>query len=294
MQDNQLKYQSLTVQTNLKKYVKHIWTMEAKPNSGDYYIFRTYASMYPTLIFSQRGNVMPLNREFNGNYLLIGQANKWCRYKISSDFKLLGVTLLPFTLPLLLNLTADTFTNKTFDFDFIAQNDQLKKFCQILEITNFESENINASLTEVTSSINIKDESIISLLTKFSTGSGGVADLTGDSVFMSQRNFERKFKYYSGFTPKSFANLIRLKKSFNSINFEQTTLSDTAYEHGYFDQSHFSNEFKKHTGFQPKIFVKNEKTDNQIWENFVDFFQFLSICPPYLCKNKLNLKNDKE
>lgn len=262
--------------------------MEAKPNAGDYFVFRTFASLNPTLLFVEKGNVEAISEQTTGNLLLIGQSNQWFRFKTSNDFKVFGITFSSVAFPLLFKLSADNLTNKILDRSFISKHDLLLEFCQNVLSNEFNPNNVNMLLSELAFTTERKDENIISLIAKNSSAEIDIVKLSHQNVFMSQRNFERKFKYYSGFSPKTFANLIRIKKSFDAVSFDELSLSDTTFQQSYFDQAHFSNEFKKHTGFQPKTFAKNIKDDNPIWSNFVDFFQFLSICPPVLCRNKIS------
>lgn len=290
MQDIHVKYKAFSVQADLRQLVKYIWIMEAKPNAGDYFVFRTFASLNPTLLFVEKGNVEAISEQTTGNLLLIGQTNQWFRFKTSNDFKVFGITFSPVAFPLLFKISADSLTNKILDRSFISRYGLLLEFCQNVFDNEYKPNNVNALLSELAFAKDSKDENIISLITKNSTGEIDTADISHQNLFMSQRNFERKFKHYSGFSPKTFVNLIRLKKSFDAVSFDELSLSDTTYQQSYFDQAHFSNEFKKHTGFQPKTFSKNIKDDNPIWSNFVDFFQFLSIFPPVLCRNKISSK----
>ena len=288
MQDIQVKYKAFSVQADLRQLVKYIWTMEAKPNAGDYFVFRTFASLNPTLLFVEKGNVEAISEQTTGNLLLIGQSNQWFRFKTSNDFKVFGITFSSVAFPLLFKLSADNLTNKILDRSFISKHDLLLEFCQNVLSNEFKPNYVNTLLSELAVTTEIKEENLISLITKNSSAEIDMVKLSHQNVFMSQRNFERKFKYYSGFSPKTFANLIRIKKSFDAVSFDELSLSETTFQQSYFDQAHFSNEFKKHTGFQPKTFAKNIKDDNPIWSNFVDFFQFLSICPPVLCRNKIS------
>ena len=69
MQDIQVKYKAFSVQADLRQLVKYIWTMEAKPNAGDYFVFRTFASLNPTLLFVEKGNVEAISEQTTGNLL---------------------------------------------------------------------------------------------------------------------------------------------------------------------------------------------------------------------------------
>lgn len=288
MEDNRVKYQTFPIRADLRQFVKYIWTMEAEPNLGDYFVFRTFASITPTLLFVVKGKAEPIGEETIGNLLLIGQSNQWFRFKTSNDFKVLGITFSSIAFPLLFKLSANTISNKIFDRSFISQYELLSEFCHNGLKCNFNPASLNTLLSELANKAERKDESLVSIITQISSGEIDMTNISHQNVFMSQRNFERKFKYYSGFSPKTFTNLIRIKISFDAVSFGQSSLSDTAFQQSYYDQAHFSNEFKKHTGFQPKIFAKHIKEDNPLWSSFVDFFQFLSICPPVLCRNKIS------
>lgn len=262
--------------------------MEAESNDGDYFIFRTYATLYPTLFFTKQGYLELIGKQGHGNLLLVGQSNKWCRYKVSKDFNIFGITFYPYTIPLFFGIQADAITNQNLDSNELNQYELLIEFCQKVVDGNFDPDTLNIFLQNFATKAVIHDERILSLISSIASGQSDTLDISGDRIFMSQRNFERKFKYYSGFRPKSFVNMVRLINSFRDISFNRKSLSDTTFEQDYFDQSHFSNEFKKHTGFQPKVFAKGIRSESEIWKNFVDFFQFLSICPPVLCKEKIN------
>jgi AraC-like DNA-binding protein len=67
------------------------------------------------------------------------------------------------------------------------------------------------------------------------------------------RQLERNFKYHIGLSPKEFINIIRYKFAQQLIltSHPKRTLSDIAFECGYYDQAHLSNEIKKYTGVVP-------------------------------------------
>lgn len=67
------------------------------------------------------------------------------------------------------------------------------------------------------------------------------------------RQLERNFKTHIGVTPKEYSNIIRFQNALSLINSPSTkkTLSDIAYECGFYDHAHLSNEIKQHTGLTP-------------------------------------------
>jgi len=73
------------------------------------------------------------------------------------------------------------------------------------------------------------------------------------SLYVSQDAFEKKFRSTVGATPKQYASIIRMKDLIKKYP-TYTSLTDAAYEAGYFDQSHFIKDFRLFTGQTPKDF----------------------------------------
>ena len=70
-----------------------------------------------------------------------------------------------------------------------------------------------------------------------------------------RRKLERHFKTHVGLSPKGLSKAVRLQALVKRLRAgEFTTLTDLAYEYGYFDQAHFIKDFKDFTGVSPKQF----------------------------------------
>jgi len=76
------------------------------------------------------------------------------------------------------------------------------------------------------------------------------------SLHISQDPFEKRFRAQVGSTPKQFASIIRLRKLIDTIP-SYSSLTEAAYEAGYFDQSHFIKDFRLFTGQTPKDFFRS-------------------------------------
>ena len=79
-----------------------------------------------------------------------------------------------------------------------------------------------------------------------------VEDLTRRH-FVTARQLERSFKYYTGVSPKEFINQERFRYALETIRHKQPgqDLSDVALACGYYDQAHLSKEIKRYTGEMP-------------------------------------------
>lgn len=76
-----------------------------------------------------------------------------------------------------------------------------------------------------------------------------------DTCCLSLKQFERRFKAYTGFNPKLFSRIVRFESVVKSGRI-WNTYTEAAHELGYHDQAHFIREFKSFSGLSPKDFWK--------------------------------------
>jgi AraC-like DNA-binding protein len=69
--------------------------------------------------------------------------------------------------------------------------------------------------------------------------------------------FEKQFRKTAGTSPKQFSSIVRLTSLING-KYNNQSLSEIAYDYGYFDQSHFIKDFKMFTGKTPLDYFKNK------------------------------------
>lgn len=67
------------------------------------------------------------------------------------------------------------------------------------------------------------------------------------------RQLERNFRIHIGLTPKEYSNIIRFQHALAVIkkSAEARSLSDIAFECGFYDHSHLTSEIKRNTGLAP-------------------------------------------
>jgi AraC-like DNA-binding protein len=92
------------------------------------------------------------------------------------------------------------------------------------------------------------------------TSSAGSISTIASNFGISSRYLQRTFFQHTGLTPKLYGNIARFQKSLTEMNKQGASLTDVAYESGYFDQSHFVREFKRFTGVTPSSLNLNSST----------------------------------
>ena len=76
---------------------------------------------------------------------------------------------------------------------------------------------------------------------------------------MTDRHFRRIFAREFGIAPKKLQQLIRLTNVINHLNSGNIiSLTDLAYQNGFYDQAHFINCFRHYTGMTPSAFLKQD------------------------------------
>jgi len=67
------------------------------------------------------------------------------------------------------------------------------------------------------------------------------------------RQLERHFKMHIGISPKEYSNIVRFQYALSIIkkSGKNRSLSDIAFECGYYDHAHLTNEIKRNTGLSP-------------------------------------------
>lgn len=87
-------------------------------------------------------------------------------------------------------------------------------------------------------------------------------------IGISLRTAERIFGNYVNMPPKKYMKLLRFRNSLRKIvSAQNESLTDAAYDCGYYDQSHFCDEFKSFTDLTPRNFLEQKNSVMQKMQN---------------------------
>ncbi len=86
-------------------------------------------------------------------------------------------------------------------------------------------------------------------------------------VCLCQRHFERKFKIYTGYSPKEYSRIVKFWNAIDLLrNTSYDNLLSTALLAGYYDVPHLSREVKRLSGNTPSSFLMlPSKIDTRIY-----------------------------
>lgn len=264
-----LTYYTIPPPSSLANYIRTFWVLEGKDMKTDPYVHRTLADGNIELFFHYKGVFDELFNDGKVEKSILsgvsGPSQKFNRFRISEDFGMVGVYLYPFALQKFFNIPASFITNQSPDLvTLLGQEGK-----DIQERIMLASDNLQR--VEILSSFFLEklnkdyrtDRAIFSSIHQIiqSRGTVKVKELA-TSHFLSSRQFERKFKMFSGFSPKLYSRIIRFQSVINSYPRPNKSLTEIAYDCGYYDQSHFIHDFKEFSGYNPKHYfgTSNEAT----------------------------------
>ena len=73
-------------------------------------------------------------------------------------------------------------------------------------------------------------------------------------VCLGIKQFERTFSKYVGVNPKKLVSIVRFQNVIQMKSKYKKSMTQIAFDNGYYDQSHFIHDFKSITGLTPKAF----------------------------------------
>ena len=249
-----MKYITIPPPPHLAKYVRCFWILE----SDEPYLHRHYADGSAEMIFHYKGKFEEITDQGNisQSYAMIhAQSKNFKRFTATGGFEIFGVYLYPFAIPYLCNMPSSALSNEMPDLVTIFGNEG-----RILEEQMMLAQNNNERLKIITQFLekrfqkSHKTEAAIFYCISQVIHTKGLTKVEklAYNCFLSTRQFERKFKEFSGFSPKLYTRIIRFQETLKEYGNKSKSLTQIAYDCGYYDQSHFIHEFKEFSGYHPK------------------------------------------
>jgi AraC-like DNA-binding protein len=261
----------------LAHFVRFFWNLEAQVDGSCPFVHRALPDNCIEVIFYCKGDLSITSRDGDEGKTfssgIFGQAQKFRQFKTNRDFSLFGVYIYPYALNTLFNVPPSNVCNEKVDSETLLGlsgkilEEQVMlagTFAQRIQIvSNFLLDRIRKitsyDQTFIRHIRSVVDSNSLHSITTFA-----------DQCNLSRRQFERKFKEHSGFSPKDFFKVVRFKNVVKEAEERHKSLAQIAIDNGYYDQSHFTNEFKMFSGYNPKEFFINypEAVDARVIRDF--------------------------
>jgi AraC-like DNA-binding protein len=240
----------------LKGLVHHFWSGTwDEPTSKPQQAYYIIASSLTEITFGFNSYQPQADLQFA---MVQGHTNLPNRFDVPGFRHLIGVSFYSHAIPLLFRMPATDLNQEFITLEILLGTDGkiLNEKIAAVNSTQGRIKLLSDFLVGISRKQKLEDQLIAGALKEILKFNGRLkVDELARDFSLSQKQFTRRFKEFSGFNPKTYARIIRLESVIRNYS-SQTQLTDLAYRHGYYDQAHFNHEFKSFTGFTPTDFWK--------------------------------------
>jgi AraC-like DNA-binding protein len=258
-----MNFKIINPKGQVSNYVRFFWLLEFNASKEGSFSHHAFAHHCPEFLFCYKGQFKHKSA-FDTEKKLItgvyGQTQFLSSVTSDKDFGILGFYLYPHALAQLFRLPADELTDRSVDMKTLCGKDG-----EILEEKIMLASDNDQRIEIVTNFLEARLKNVRTEFTGLCSSIKKISDAyqptsvntLASNTFLSVRQFERRFKEFSGFSPKRFLRIARFNSLLNKP-FRRKNLAHIAFESGYYDEAHFNHEFKLFSGVNPKEYFKPE------------------------------------
>jgi AraC-like DNA-binding protein len=257
----------------LEPYIKQYWCIENVLSKGEQYVHRIIPCGLSELMFylGEIPLVLDSRKSFNENVVLNGHQKEFFDIQIANQISLFSIAFHPQGLMKFFNIPLNEAYNQNIPLKYIDKVFEKELFPRLQDAETFEQrvEIVNTHFIKLLSKnyANFEFQRVSHIVNTIKSSNGLIdVDSLSSEACLSRKQFERVFTRHIGSTPKQYLKTVRLQLSLHlKGNDKSKSLTQLAYDCGYYDQSHFINEFKQQTGHTPKQYFDS-------YDSYSDFF----------------------
>jgi AraC-like DNA-binding protein len=257
-------YYTIPPTPELAPYVRAFWVFEHAVAPGSSYVYRSMADGCAEMVFHYKALWREVKEDDSSgalypHSLLHAQSKSYKRFTTQESFGIFGVYLYPFAVPQLFGHSSTVVINLMISLqDVLGQAGKDLEEQMMLAAHNQQRAAILSMFLLKQLRKHQQEESTMQEAVKQVIHTKAFMPVAELSQYfnLSQRQFERKFKEFAGFSPKMYSRIIRFQSAMKHYGSSIRSLTDIAYECGYYDQSHFIHDFKEFSGYHPGQYFK--------------------------------------
>ena len=272
-----MNYFTIPPPVALAPYIQFFWVLEGSATPQNPFHHRVLAESSPEWIFYCKGQ-FELQETREGNHTtsfscLSGQLQRFKKLFTLNDFCLFGVYLFPYAIPAIFGLPAHALSDQTVDSGTLLGKEGLMLEEKVFSASGHRhrAKLISQFILQRLAKSQETDSPVFVSIRQILSSSAALSIPTlADACYLSRRQFERKFIHYAGYSPKQFQRIARFNTVIKAFDQQPRTLTEMAYDCGYYDQSHFIHDFQLFSGYNPKAFFSRQQqaADYRAFEEF--------------------------
>ncbi|MDN3582259.1 helix-turn-helix domain-containing protein [Mucilaginibacter flavus] len=259
-----MNYYTIEPPDILKPYVRFYWVLEHELAPGEeQYVYRSVADGCTEMVFHYKSvfdEITDSGTDNGGPSGIQFQTNRYRRFVTTQSFGIFGAYIYPFAVPRLFGVPASETSNLALDYDtFLGKAGQLLEEQMMLAPDNQQRAVILSTflINRLKKGILKDDRMVIAIRELIHANHNPTVEQLASTYNLSVRQFNRQFKTYAGFSPKTYLRLVRLHDAIQQYDHHKT-LTQIALDCGYYDQSHFIHDVKEFTGYHPGFYFSGK------------------------------------
>jgi len=259
-----MKYYIIQPPDALKPFVRCFWVLEHEFGENEQaYTYRSIADSCVEIVFHYRAafdELVTVGQPRNWRSGIHFQADRYTRFQTDQSFGIFGAYIYPFAIPWLFKIPSGETSNEMVDLhSFLGpEGRELEEKIMTAPDNVKRADILSAFLEKRFLNARLKDNTIaVAIKQVIHSGAVYTIPQLADHFNLSTRQFDRKFKEYAGFSPKMYLRLVRLNQAIKQQG-SNKSLTQIAYECGYYDQSHFIHDVKAFTGYHPGFYFSGK------------------------------------
>ena len=258
----------------LSSYVKSYWMIENVMANGQEHIQRIVPTGLIELscYLGDKPTSSDPSKSFSGHLILTGQLKNYFDIHISGSLSLFSVYFYPHGLAPFLDIPVKELQNRSVPLTYLFGKDVRQLEEQLASTHSFHQRItilehfLGKQLKKQKQNPDDRRVAYSIRLINQTRGQIGI-DHLASSVCLSRKQFERIFLRHAGTSPKQFLRIVRFQHALlRKKDSQLSSLTELAYDCGYYDQSHMISEFFNFAGKSPRAYFHED-------EPFSDYFQ---------------------
>jgi len=259
-----MRYSKFLPSTLLSPYIECYFVWESQDDVTEDLVFESPPNGFCSIVFNCGDSYYLQNRKYERLEVppsfIAGQAIYSYKLFFNGSISMAGIVLKPAALATLFNLPAYQYTEERIDLKQVFMPALIERIANELKAT--AGEMLKAKILEAFVMQQFQsthpipdyiDDAVKLIIEK--NGLLNVNDLL-QNIFMSRRNFERRFFKKVGLSPKYYTRIFRMSYLLNLIaGKKKVDWSSLFNQCEFYDQSHFIKDFIEFTGRTPQQYL---------------------------------------
>jgi AraC-like DNA-binding protein len=225
-----------------RRFIKYFWSLDKSAGEVLPPVYKSMADGYAEVVFSINGS---FKEYYNYGGYVLPQHSNHRTLTIGETIGLFGVRIYPYAILPLLGMASHEVADNVHDIHTMLPRDLVSK---IMEATS-HAERISLFCRHILRKLDIAPtipERAVHRMIE-THGMETMTDLCS-LLSVSERQLERKFNEYVGFTPKQYSRILRFQYSKRRFVKQTNSFAEIAFDCNYADQPHFARDFKEFSG----------------------------------------------